>query len=322
MPERRPPSLRRTVGRYLLGEQIAFGGMASVHLGRLEGGAGFSRLVAVKRLHPQYASTPDVEAMLLDEARLAARTRHPNVVPILDVVSHEGELVLVMEYVHGEALSKLLRAARARGAHVPAPVASAIVSGLLHGLHAAHEARDERGRPLDIVHRDVSPQNVLVGADGLARVADFGIAKAAGRLQSTRDGQLEGKLGYMAPEQFLTSEIDRRVDIWAAGVVLWECVAGERLHDGDQPGLVMNAILQGSAAPCSSPSRPRARRRTSGLLSTARTRGGRRRRRREPCCGFPRRAGPRPWRSRTKETPRGSRRTPRASTGSRPRASA
>src|SRR5206468_12563476 len=150
------------IGRYALFEQIASGGMATVYLGRLLGSVGFSRTVASKRLHPQFAQDPDFAAAFLDEARLAARVRHPNVVPTLDVVAMQGELFLVMEYVEGEALSQLLRAVRKSNKIPPVSVIAAIGSGLLHGLHGAHEARNESGDPLWIVHRDVSPQNVLV----------------------------------------------------------------------------------------------------------------------------------------------------------------
>jgi serine/threonine protein kinase len=190
--------------------EIAAGGMATVHLGRLLGPVGFSRTVAIKRLHPQYAKDPDFVSMFLDEARVAARIQHPNVVPTLDVVSLEGELFLVMDYVAGESLGRLLRALRDRGPRVPPRIVGSIMTNVLYGLHAAHEARSERGEPLGLIHRDVSPQNVLVGLDGVARVLDFGVAKAAGRVQTTGDGQVKGKLSYMPPEQIAGGEIDRR----------------------------------------------------------------------------------------------------------------
>jgi eukaryotic-like serine/threonine-protein kinase len=189
------------VGRYALFDALASGGMATVYLGRLTGAAGFSRTVAVKRLHPNFAKEADFVGMLVDEARLAGRIRHPNVVPTLDVVQLPDELMLVMEYVHGEALSKLLRNVAAAKAQIPLPIASSIMIGSLHGLHAAHEATDERGAPLEIIHRDVSPQNILVGVDGNPRILDFGVARATGRIQATGDGKLKGKLAYMAPEQ-------------------------------------------------------------------------------------------------------------------------
>src|SRR6478736_1694730 len=181
----------RVAGRYALYGEIAAGGMATVHIGRLLGPVGFARTVAIKRLHPHYAKDPEFVSMFLDEARLAARIRHPNVVPTLDVVALDGELFLVMEYVQGESFARLVREARRARLDVPPEVISAIVVGALNGLHAAHEATSERGEPLNIVHRDVTPQNILVGSDGVARLLDFGVAKAAGSLHATtRDGQI------------------------------------------------------------------------------------------------------------------------------------
>jgi serine/threonine-protein kinase len=235
----------RTIGRYILYGEIASGGMATVHFGRLQGAAGFARSVAIKRLHPQYAKDPDFVAMFLDEARLAARISHPNVVPTLDVVAQEDELFLVMEYVKGVSLSRLSRASKQRGERIPLTIVASIVSGMLNGLHAAHEAKDETGQPLHIVHRDVSPQNVLVGTDGVPRVLDFGVAKAVGRVQGTREGQLKGKLPYMAPEQITTGAATRQTDIYAAAVVLWEVLVGRRLFSGDNEANIMSLVLAG-----------------------------------------------------------------------------
>src|ERR1700722_19538002 len=218
--------------------------MATVHLGRLLGHVGFARTVAIKRLHPKFAQDPDFVSMFLDEARLAARIRHPNVVPTIDVVATSGELFLVMEYVQGESLARLVRISRDKDTLISPNVVTTIMAAVLQGLHAAHEARDERGDPLGIVHRDVSPQNILVGTDGMARVLDFGVAKAAGRIQTTRDGQLKGKLGYMAPEQIQGREVDRRTDVYAAGVVLWEVLTRQRLFFADNEAMVMRAVLE------------------------------------------------------------------------------
>ena len=242
------------LGRYALHAEIAAGGMATVYLGRLHGAVGFGRTVAIKRLHPHLAKDPEFVAMFLDEAHLAARVQHPNVVPTLDVVTSDRELFLVLEYVRGESFSALIRAARAAGQTLPIPVVVAVVVGLLNGLHAAHEATDEQGKPLGIVHRDVSPQNVLVGADGVARVLDFGVAKAATRLQTTREGQLKGKVSYMAPEQ-LAGEVTRRTDIYAAGVVLWEALTGKRLMKGDTEAQLLNAVLSMEILPPSTHNR-------------------------------------------------------------------
>jgi serine/threonine protein kinase len=241
----------RAIGRYALHGAIASGGMATVHLGRLLGAAGFSRTVAIKRLHAQYAQDPQFVMMFVDEARLAGRIRHPNVVPTLDVVAAEDELFLVMEYVEGESLARLIKASTRRGEVLPLPVACSIMAGVLHGLHAAHEARDERGEPLGIVHRDISPQNVLVGTDGTARIVDFGVAKATGRLQTTREGQLKGKLTYMAPELFGGARPERQVDIYAAAVVLWEAVVGRRLFAGETDADTVGRILGNKVEPAS-----------------------------------------------------------------------
>jgi serine/threonine-protein kinase len=237
------------LGRYVVFEEIAAGGMATVHLGRLRGAAGFARMVAVKRLHRQYAKDPEFVAMLVDEARLAGRIHHPNVVTMLDVAAEDGELVLVMEYVHGEPLAKLLRTARRKGLPVSSRIAATILTEALHGLHAAHEARDEKGMELGIVHRDVSPQNIIVGADGVTRVLDFGIAKAAGRIHSTREGEIKGKFAYMPPEQLHGEHLDRRADVYAAGVVLWETLTGERLFLGSAEMPDLQRLLDADVQP-------------------------------------------------------------------------
>ncbi len=239
---------RRVVGRYVLYGEIAAGGMATVHFGRLVGPVGFARTVAIKRLHPHLARDPEFVAMFLDEARLVARIRHPNVVPTLDIVASDGELLLVMEYIQGESLGKLTRAAASQGG-VPLAVTSAIMIGVLEGLHAAHEARSDRGEPLDIVHRDVSPQNVLVGEDGVAHVLDFGVAKAAGRLQQTGEGQVKGKFAYMSPEQLAQLPIDRRTDVYAASVLLWETLTGRKAFDGDSSASVVYAVVHNNLEP-------------------------------------------------------------------------
>ena len=239
----------RLVGRYVVHDRIAAGGMATVHVGRLLGAAGFSRTVAIKRLHDAYAKDPDFVAMLLDEARLAAAIRHPNVVPTLDVVAEDDELLVVMEYVEGESVAHLARLVHAAGQRMPAPFAAVMISQALHGLHAAHEARDKNGEHLHIVHRDVSPQNIVVGTDGVSRVLDFGIAKAASRATATEDGQIKGKAAYMAPEQLQHGAVDRRTDIFAASVVLWELLCGRRLFFADSPAEIMSLVLNGPIDP-------------------------------------------------------------------------
>ncbi|MBX3200156.1 MAG: protein kinase [Labilithrix sp.] len=238
-----PSTVGGQLGRYELHGAIARGGMATVYVARMSGAAGFTRTVAVKRLHPHLAADPAFAGMFIDEARLAARIRHPNVVDTLDVVFENDELFLVMAFVLGETLSKMVRAATAQSLRLPANVVSSIVIGALEGLHAAHEATDEQGQPLGIVHRDVSPQNILVARDGVTRVIDFGVAKAAGRIQETEGGELKGKLAYMAPEQLTRRTVDRRCDVFAMGVVLWEALTGRRLFAGDDAASTLYAVL-------------------------------------------------------------------------------
>jgi eukaryotic-like serine/threonine-protein kinase len=230
-------------GRYVIHDEIASGGMATVHLGRMLGPFGFGSTVAIKRLYPQLARDPHFVALFLDEARLASRVRHPNVVPVLDVLADEGDICLVLEYVDGESLGQLVRAADAIRAPVPVPIAVTIAVSILHGLHAAHEARDEQGALLGVVHRDVSPQNVIVGVDGVARLIDFGIAKAAGRCNVSRDGQLKGKVAYMAPEQIQRGIVGSRADVYGASVILWELLTGERLFEGETEGMTLGRVL-------------------------------------------------------------------------------
>ncbi|HET9627334.1 MAG TPA: serine/threonine-protein kinase [Kofleriaceae bacterium] len=244
------PALRLTE-RYVLCGRIGAGGMASVHLGKLVGSAAFARPVAIKRLLPRFAEEPAFRLMLTDEARLAARVRHPNVVQMHEVLAVGDELFLIMEYIDGVPLGRLLRTAHEAGQRVPPAILAAVVAHLLGGLHAAHEATDERGAPLAIVHRDVSPDNVLVGADGFARVLDFGIAKARSRLAQTRDGQIKGKLSYMAPEQ-LSGRATHQTDVFAASIVAWEGLVGRRLFqaddDGETIGRVLGAVIEPPAS--------------------------------------------------------------------------
>ena len=238
------------IDRYFLFREIAAGGMASIYLARLLGSVGFGRTVAIKRLHPQYARDPAFVAMFVDEARIVTCIRHPNVVPVLDVVATPGHLFLVMEYVHGVSLSPLLAAAMERKLPIPPAIVSAIGIGMLEGLHAAHESRGPDGKPLELVHRDVSPQNVLVGLDGVTRVLDFGIAKAKSQLHQTTTGSgPKGKLKYMPPEQLHGLPLDRRSDIWAASVILWELLAGQRLFAADNDGAIVLEIIEKKISP-------------------------------------------------------------------------
>ena len=218
--------------------------MATVYLGRISGAGGFQRFVAIKRLHPHLAREPEFVQMFLDEARLAARIHHPNVVPILEIGTGEHGYYIVMEYVEGDTFAQLIARSAQAGQRIPIHVASRILVDVLAGLHAAHELADDDGAALGIVHRDVSPQNILIGVDGSARLTDFGVARATSRLSTTRTGQLKGKLAYMAPEQARgAKDIDRRADIFASGVVLWEALEGRRLFRGDGDADTLNKVL-------------------------------------------------------------------------------
>jgi serine/threonine-protein kinase len=234
----------RQLGRYEILTQLASGGMASVYIARAQGVAGFERLVAIKVLHPHLAYEQEFISMFLDEARLAARIRHMNVVPTLDISDSPGDgYFLVMEYIEGNHLGALLGEAAKKGERLPRPFVFRVLIDTLQGLGAAHRLTDENGRPLKLVHRDVSPHNILVGTDGIARLTDFGVAKADVRMASTRAGQFKGKLSYMAPEQASTNETDQRSDLFSVGIILWESLTGRRLFKGDSNAATLNKLL-------------------------------------------------------------------------------
>ncbi len=238
------PMAGRQLGRYEILTQLASGGMASVYLARAQGVAGFERLVAIKVLHPHLAYEQEFISMFLDEARLAARIRHTNVVPTLDVSDSPGDgYFLVMEYIEGNHLGALLGRAAKRGERLPRPFVCRVLVDTLQGLAAAHRLTDEQGTPLKLVHRDVSPHNILIGTDGIARLTDFGVAKAEVRMASTRAGQFKGKLSYMAPEQASSNETDQRSDLFSVGIILWESLTGRRLFKGESNAATLNKLL-------------------------------------------------------------------------------
>ena len=233
-----------TVGRYILHRQIARGGMATIHIARLMGDEGFSRIVAAKRLHPEFAEDSEFVAMFLDEARIASKVHHRNVVPVLDVVTTQDEVLLVQEFVHGAPLHWLLNKTRQMKERVPVDIAVAIATQVLAGLHAAHELVDEMGTKLDVVHRDVSPQNVMIANDGTARLLDFGVAKASMAAHTTREGTYKGKLAYSAPEQ-LRGHATKQSDLYALAVVLWELIVGHRMHGSQSETALVATIMTG-----------------------------------------------------------------------------
>ncbi len=239
-------SAQGQVGRYELLLEIAAGGMATVYVGRQHGAGGFERLVAIKRMHPHIGAMPELCAAFMDEARIASLIRHPNVVNVHDVHDAEGEHLLVMDYVDGASLANVMRAARKREERLSRPAVIRILIDALSGLHAAHELTTFDGTPLGVVHRDATPHNILLGTDGTVRITDFGIAKAAERTVHTATGLAKGKFRYMAPEQARGRAIDRRVDVFAMGIVAWELFIGERLFQAEADAQVLLEITEGN----------------------------------------------------------------------------
>jgi serine/threonine-protein kinase len=214
-----------------------------VYLARTRGVAGFEREVALKLVHAHLRADEESRLHLLEEARLAARIRHPNVVPVTEVDADACGVFLVMDYVEGEALSGLVRLLRDHNHRLPTRLIARIMNDALAGLHAAHELRDKQGQLVGLVHRDFSPQNILVGIEGVARLADFGVAKAASRTVRTKTGLVKGKVAYMSPEQARGHKVDRRCDVWAAGVVVWELVTGRKLYDHEDDVATLLSVV-------------------------------------------------------------------------------
>jgi len=233
------------LGRYVVLKHLASGGMADVLLGRAESIEGFERHVVLKRIKPEHAKDQRFIRMFLDEARVAANLHHQHVVQVHDIGEAGGEYFIAMEYLHGEDVRTILSNASKIRQHVPLGCAMAIVSAAAAGLHYAHERRGPDKRPLGIVHRDISPSNILVGFDGSIKVVDFGIAKATARQQETRANSLKGKISYMSPEQCKSGDVDRRSDVYSLGVVLYELCTTTRLFKGESDYLVMDQIVNG-----------------------------------------------------------------------------
>lgn len=233
------------VGRYRLLTELGTGATARVWLGRAEGVGGFHRLFAVKMIHEHLCGETKFVDLFLNEARIASRIHHPNVVAISDVGLESGSYYLSMDYVGGETLTRLLQATWNQGQPLPIDITLQILLQCCEGLHAAHELRDRDGRPLGVVHRDVAPQNIMVGYDGVVRLMDFGIAKAVDQLKTTRPGVWRGTLPYMAPEQIRAQgPLDRRVDLFALGIVLWESTVGQRLFKAKRDLDTLTRVLE------------------------------------------------------------------------------
>jgi serine/threonine-protein kinase len=230
------------LGRYELLAPVAKGGMAQVWAARMQGRRGFQKTVAIKTMLPNLTEDPQFEQMFLDEATLASRVRHPNAVEILDLGEDAGILYLVMEWIDGEPLSVIMKQAMQQGG-IPLPLAVRIIMQACAGLHAAHELKDESGDPVGLVHRDVSPQNILVAYAGVVKVVDFGVAKATGRASAeTAAGQIKGKVPYMSPEQASGGEIDRRTDLFAAGILLYMMTTGKHPFRKENDAQTLMAI--------------------------------------------------------------------------------
>jgi serine/threonine protein kinase len=221
--------------------------MAELFHARRVGIEGFQQDVALKRIRPEFAHDRDFVAMFLDEARLAATLQHPNIAHVYDIGLDGGSYFFTMELLQGADLARLLRAAALDRVPLSLEHALTIVAGAAAGLHYAHERRDVDGRPLGIVHRDVTPQNIFVTRDGGVKLIDFGIAKAARRSTETREGALKGKVRYMSPEQCKSEELDRRSDVFSLSVVLWELTTGRQLYTGAKEYDLMRAIVDSDA---------------------------------------------------------------------------
>jgi serine/threonine protein kinase len=240
-----------TLGRYELLVPVATGGMACVWAAQLSGHRGFTKRVAIKTILAHLTHHRDFENMLLDEARIAAGAHHPNVCNLFDAGEEHGILYLVLEWVNGDSLLQVLRGPRPRTtAPLDYRIAARVVADACAGLHAAHELTDGRGKSLDVVHRDISPHNLLVSLEGTTKVADFGIAKAHGQLhQTTRTGEVRGKFAYMAPEQMNGTALDRRADIFGMGAVLYHATTGLAPFRGDSDARIIRAVIAGDYEP-------------------------------------------------------------------------
>lgn len=240
------------LGKYQLLRRIATGGMAEIFLARAQAIHGFEKQVVLKRILPQHASSDDFIRMFLAEARLAATLHHPNIVQVYDIGEEGGTYFFTMEYIQGQDLRRLVRAARRKQTPIPLAHILHIIMGMAGGLHHAHEKVGTDGRPLGIVHRDVSPSNVLVTYEGDVKVVDFGIAKAAAAQVSTIAGTLKGKIPYMSPEQCRGEAVDRRSDIFSIGTLLWELTTGKRLFAGENEFAILNRVAKADVPPPSS----------------------------------------------------------------------
>ncbi len=240
------------LGGYELVENVGRGGMASLYLARRAGARGFVRPVAIKLVHSHLLDDSNFVEMFIDEANVCSRLSHPNIVHVEELVEVDGSLFLVMEFVEGCSLGKLLNFARRQHQRLPVPMAVHIIAKAADGLHAAHEARGDHDEPLELVHRDMSPSNLLLSRRGNVKIIDFGIAKFSSRLHHTRAQKLKGKVAYMSPEQVHRGEVDRRSDIYSLGVVLWETLANRRAYRAKDEVSLLQQVMKRAIPPIES----------------------------------------------------------------------
>jgi len=240
------PGGRERFGKYEILRRLATGGMAEIYLARATGIEGFEKLVVLKRILPQYAGEDEFVSMFLDEARLAATLHHSNVVSVYDIGEVDGQYFLAMEFLHGQDARQLMKTVSQQRTGLPLEHALSVVMGVCAGLHYAHEHVVD-GKPLELVHRDVSPQNVFITYDGHVKLLDFGIARASSRLTQTRGTSLKGKISYMSPEQAGGLPLDRRSDVFSTAILLWELTTGRRLYTGDSDFEVMRKLREEDA---------------------------------------------------------------------------
>ncbi|HEV7556291.1 MAG TPA: serine/threonine-protein kinase, partial [Kofleriaceae bacterium] len=244
-----------TTNQYEILLRLASGGMAEIFIARARTFGDLERYVVLKRVLPERSRDPEFVRMFLDEARLAAQLHHPNIAQVYDIGRLASGYFFTMEYVHGHDAAQLATRVRALRRHIPIAHVLTIVAGAAAGLHHAHERRGADQRPLDVVHRDVTPSNLMVSFEGAVKLVDFGIAKASHRATETRAGTIKGKIEYLSPEQCSSNAVDRRSDVFSLGIVMWELLTGERLFRRETDFLTMNAIVNDDAPP---PSRVRA----------------------------------------------------------------
>ena len=245
-----PAPVRGTrFGKYMLINRIAVGGMAEIFLARQEGVEGFEKTICIKRIRPHLSSQVSFVRMFLNEAKLAAQLNHPNIVQIYDLGRIGESYFIAMEYISGRDMSRVIPKADKLGIPFPLVYALRIISSLCEGLYFAHNRTDAYGKALNIVHRDITPENVMVSFNGTVKILDFGIAKATSQIEQTRAGEIKGKLSYMSPEQCMGKPLDHRSDIFSLGVVAYEWITGYKLFTGENEMAILKAIIDGKIYP-------------------------------------------------------------------------